>query len=186
MNRKNKLVPSVTALYCRLSIEDGRENESMSISNQDGICQGYFHPKDERPPKAQTAQSVPSFSSTTRGVQFPKRFGGTGVNANQYLQICYSDKVLQKHYRHSHWCENNLSTFPRSGTATPESSLWSDQFRLICGCLGREKASAGELLSLLPGNTMRYKPNQFCCGTTTMLQMTSPASLRSVYSCVVS
>ena len=129
MNRKNKLVPSVTALYCRLSIEDGRENESMSISNQDGICQGYFHPKDERPPKAQTAQSVPSFSSTTRGVQFPKRFGGTGVNANQYLQICYSDKVLQKHYRHSHWCENNLSTFPRSGTATPESSLWSDQFR---------------------------------------------------------
>ena len=50
MNRKNKLVPSVTALYCRLSIEDGRENESMSISNQENICQGGFHPKDEIPP----------------------------------------------------------------------------------------------------------------------------------------
>ena len=46
MNRKNKLVPSVTALYCRLSIEDGRENESISISNQEDICQGYFHPKN--------------------------------------------------------------------------------------------------------------------------------------------
>ena len=34
MNRKNKFTRSVTALYCRLSIEDGRENESMSISNQ--------------------------------------------------------------------------------------------------------------------------------------------------------
>ena len=50
MNRKNKLTPSVTALYCRLSIEDGRENESMSISNQENICQGGFHPKDEIPP----------------------------------------------------------------------------------------------------------------------------------------
>lgn len=49
MNRKNKLTPSVTALYCRLSIEDGRENESMSISNQENICQGGFYPKDEIP-----------------------------------------------------------------------------------------------------------------------------------------
>ena len=49
MNRKNKLTPSVTALYCRLSIEDGRENESMSISNQENICQGGFHHKDEIP-----------------------------------------------------------------------------------------------------------------------------------------
>ena len=34
MNRKSKFTRSVTALYCRLSIEDGRDNESMSISNQ--------------------------------------------------------------------------------------------------------------------------------------------------------
>mgnify|MGYP001110490195 CR=1 FL=1 len=43
MNRKNKLTPSVTALYCRLSIEDGRENESMSISNQELLCKGWSH-----------------------------------------------------------------------------------------------------------------------------------------------
>ena len=34
MNRKSKNSHSVTALYCRLSIEDGRDNESMSIQNQ--------------------------------------------------------------------------------------------------------------------------------------------------------
>ena len=34
MNRKSKITQSITALYCRLSIEDGRDNESMSISNQ--------------------------------------------------------------------------------------------------------------------------------------------------------
>ena len=31
-----------TALYCRLSQDDGREGESNSIVNQDEICQGYF------------------------------------------------------------------------------------------------------------------------------------------------
>ena len=41
MNRKNKLAPSITALYCRLSIEDGRENESMSISNQKALLRDF-------------------------------------------------------------------------------------------------------------------------------------------------
>lgn len=48
MNRKinsKNTSPMITALYCRLSLEDGKDNESMSISNQDGICQGYFLPQ---------------------------------------------------------------------------------------------------------------------------------------------
>ena len=32
----------ITALYCRLSQEDERQGESLSIENQDGICQGGF------------------------------------------------------------------------------------------------------------------------------------------------
>ena len=32
----------ITALYCRLSQEDERLGESLSIENQDGICQGVF------------------------------------------------------------------------------------------------------------------------------------------------
>ena len=41
MNRKNKFTHTVTALYCRLSIEDGRENESMSISNQKALLKDF-------------------------------------------------------------------------------------------------------------------------------------------------
>ena len=33
----------ITALYPRLSHEDTLQGESNSISNQDAICQGYFH-----------------------------------------------------------------------------------------------------------------------------------------------
>ena len=33
----------ITALYCRLSVDDDNKNEeSNSITNQDGICQGVF------------------------------------------------------------------------------------------------------------------------------------------------
>ncbi len=38
----------ITALYCRLSKDDGTNSESMSISTQDGICQGYFRPKTHK------------------------------------------------------------------------------------------------------------------------------------------
>ena len=36
------------AVYCRLSKDDDLQGESASIANQDGICQGYFHPKVSR------------------------------------------------------------------------------------------------------------------------------------------
>ena len=35
----------ITALYCRLSQEDDRAGESLSIENHDKICQGGFLPK---------------------------------------------------------------------------------------------------------------------------------------------
>ena len=41
----------ITALYPRLSHEDELQGESNSISNQENICQGGFHPKDEIPYK---------------------------------------------------------------------------------------------------------------------------------------
>ena len=34
MNRNKKIVKKITALYCRISLDDGNANESMSISNQ--------------------------------------------------------------------------------------------------------------------------------------------------------
>ena len=38
----NGATNKITALYCRLSQEDERAGESLSIENQDGICQGSF------------------------------------------------------------------------------------------------------------------------------------------------
>jgi len=38
----------ITALYERLSRDDDQTGDSNSIVNQDGICQGYFHPKVSR------------------------------------------------------------------------------------------------------------------------------------------
>ena len=36
-------------IYCRLSNDDERDGESVSIENQENICQGGFHHKDEIP-----------------------------------------------------------------------------------------------------------------------------------------
>ena len=41
----NQQPDKITALYCRLSQDDALDGESNSITNQDGICQGYFRPK---------------------------------------------------------------------------------------------------------------------------------------------
>ena len=37
------------AIYCRLSKDDDLSGPSASIQNQENICQGGFHPKDEIP-----------------------------------------------------------------------------------------------------------------------------------------
>lgn len=41
MNRKKQKDLKITALYCRLSLEDGKDNESMSISNQKLMLKDY-------------------------------------------------------------------------------------------------------------------------------------------------
>lgn len=38
----------ITALYCRLSQEDERLGESLSIENQNEICQGVFLQKNTK------------------------------------------------------------------------------------------------------------------------------------------
>lgn len=42
---KNKDSLKITALYERLSKDDELNGESNSITNQEGICQGYFRRK---------------------------------------------------------------------------------------------------------------------------------------------
>ena len=44
MNNRQSEQNKITALYCRLSQDDGREGESNSIVNQELICRGWFLP----------------------------------------------------------------------------------------------------------------------------------------------
>ena len=44
MSRKKQVNQKITALYCRISLEDGGDNESMSIGNQELLCRGWFLP----------------------------------------------------------------------------------------------------------------------------------------------
>ena len=44
MNNRQSEQNKITALYCRLSQDDGREGESNSIVNQELICKGWFQP----------------------------------------------------------------------------------------------------------------------------------------------
>ena len=49
VNNKNTDQEKITALYCRLSVEDmnkngGKEDESNSIQNQELLCRGWFLP----------------------------------------------------------------------------------------------------------------------------------------------
>jgi len=48
----------ITALYERLSHDDERAGESVSIENQENICQGGFHPKDEIPYKSEFTAAI--------------------------------------------------------------------------------------------------------------------------------
>lgn len=41
-SKKKPQNTGITALYCRLSRDDGTEGDSNSIANQDFICQGEF------------------------------------------------------------------------------------------------------------------------------------------------
>ena len=44
-SKKKQDKAGITALYCRLSRDDGVEGDSNSVANQDEFCQGYFLPK---------------------------------------------------------------------------------------------------------------------------------------------
>ena len=44
MQPKKKEQIGITALYCRLSRDDGTDGDSNSVANHDVICKGRFYP----------------------------------------------------------------------------------------------------------------------------------------------
>ncbi len=91
MNRKNKLAPSVTALYCRLSIEDGRENESMSISNQKALLcdDGYTGRNFNRPSFQRMIADIEAGKVKCVITKDLSRLGRNYIEAGSYIEIFF-------------------------------------------------------------------------------------------------
>ena len=49
MSRKKQVNQKITALYCRIPLEDGGDNESMSISNQKLMLRDFAEKKRNVP-----------------------------------------------------------------------------------------------------------------------------------------
>ena len=106
MKNKSSGQEKITALYCRLSQDDGREGESNSISNQKEILQAYakknglLHPRffvDEgysgttvdRPAFREMEAMAENGEIATIVVKDLSRFGRNYLEVGQYLEIKY-------------------------------------------------------------------------------------------------
>lgn len=96
----------ITALYCRLSQDDGREGESNSIQNQKEILQayarqkGFLHPEFfvddgvsgtsfDRPGFREMERRIEAGEVSTVIVKDLSRFGRNYIDSGQYTEILY-------------------------------------------------------------------------------------------------
>ena len=106
MINKSNGQEKITALYCRLSQDDGREGESNSISNQKGMLQAYskknglLHPRFfvddgfsgttfDRPAFREMDAMAENGEISTIVVKDLSRFGRNYLEVGQYLEIRY-------------------------------------------------------------------------------------------------
>ena len=118
----------ITALYCRLSQDDGREGESNSISNQKEILMayakknGFLHPQFfvddgisgttfDRPDFLRMQQMVEDGAVSTVIVKDLSRFGRNYLEVGEYLEIKYPTLGVRFIA-----IQENVDTFRESGT----------------------------------------------------------------------
>ncbi len=104
MSKKN--LPKIAALYCRLSLEDGKENESLSISNQKAMLQDFaqkngifnyeFYVDDgftgrnfERPDFKRMVSDIEAGKIDTVAVKDLSRIGRNYIEVGSYLEIFF-------------------------------------------------------------------------------------------------
>ena len=106
VNNKNTDQEKITALYCRLSQDDGLDGESNSIQNQKIILMdyakknGYLHPKYfvddgisgttfDRPGFREMEALIEAGKVSAVIVKDLSRFGREHVETSRYLEIIY-------------------------------------------------------------------------------------------------
>lgn len=122
------IFPKKTALYCRLSQDDGREGESNSISNQKDILlsyaklhgfhrtvffvdDGYSGTTFNRPGFQQMQQQIENGEIETVIVKDLSRFGRNYLEVGEYLEIKYPLKGIRFIA-----IQENVDTLQNSGT----------------------------------------------------------------------
>ena len=102
----NGQTEKITALYCRLSQDDGRDGESNSISNQKDILSAYAHQKGflhptffvddgvsgttfERPDFKRMQEMAEAGKISTIIVKDLSRFGRNYLEVGKFLEIQY-------------------------------------------------------------------------------------------------
>lgn len=127
-NTKGQKKEKITALYCRLSQDDGREGESNSISNQKDILlayakkNGFLHPEFfvddgisgttfERPDFQRMQRMVENGEVATIIVKDLSRFGRNYLDVGNYLEIKYPTLGVRFIA-----IQENVDTFQETGT----------------------------------------------------------------------
>ena len=127
-NNKGQKKEKITALYCRLSQDDGREGESNSISNQKEILlayakrNGFLHPEFfvddglsgttfDRPDFQRMQRMVENGEVATIIVKDLSRFGRNYLDVGNYLEIKYPTMGVRFIA-----IQENVDTFQETGT----------------------------------------------------------------------
>ena len=154
----------ITALYCRLSQDDGREGESNSISNQKEILmayarqKGFLHPEFfvddgisgttfERPDFRRMQELAEAGKVSTIIVKDLSRFGRNYLEVGKFLEIQYPTLGVRFIA-----IQENVDTFSNSGTELmPFSNIFNEWYAAQTSkkirAVWQSKASRGERVS---------------------------------------
>ena len=154
----------ITALYCRLSQDDGREGESNSISNQKEILtayakkNGYLHPEFfvddgisgttfDRPDFKRMQEMAEAGQISTIIVKDLSRFGRNYLEVGKYLEIQYPTLGIRFIA-----IQENVDTFKDTGTELmPFSNIFNEWYAAQTSkkirTVLQSKANRGERIS---------------------------------------
>ena len=173
----NGQTEKITALYCRLSQDDGREGESNSISNQKDILSayakknGYLHPEFfvddgisgttfDRPDFKRMQEMAEAGKISTIIVKDLSRFGRNYLEVGEYLEIQYPTLGIRFIA-----IQENVDTFSNTGTELmPFSNIFNEWYAAQTSkkirAVWQSKANRGERISsTIPFGYMKSPDN---------------------------
>lgn len=164
MNKQAEKKEKITALYCRLSQDDGREGESNSISNQKEILlqyakqNGFLHPEFfvddgisgttfERPDFQRMQKMAENGEVATIIVKDLSRFGRNYLEVGDYIEIKYPTLGIRFIA-----IQENVDTFKNSGTEMmPFNNIFNEWYAAQTSkkirAVQKAKADNGERVS---------------------------------------